>query len=309
MIITLGTTPAVARTLVFDRLTLDDVNRTADVTSYAAGKSINAARVLHTLGKPVTVLGFAGGDSGGFLKRDLDLAEIVQDLVDVAAPTRIATTVIDRAAGTATELIEEPSAIDPNDFEGLLERLQLHLRAAAFVMLCGSVPPGAPTNFYARCVAAARRSSVPVLLDATGEPLRQALAEGPTVVKPNRRELAQTVGYPLDGDAELKRAIRTLLARGPQWAVVTGGSAPTIASDGQQFWSISTPAVAVVSAIGSGDSFAAGLVPAMVEGQSLPDACRLAAACGAANALTARAAHLLCSDVERLAAEVIVKPF
>ena len=40
MIICLGTTPAAARSMVFDRLTLDDVNRAAEVHESAAGKSI-----------------------------------------------------------------------------------------------------------------------------------------------------------------------------------------------------------------------------------------------------------------------------
>jgi 1-phosphofructokinase family hexose kinase len=300
MLITLGATPAVQKTLVFDRLTLDDVNRTADVSSYASGKSINAARVLHTLGKPVTALGFAGGDSGAFLRSDLDGAGIPTDLVEVPPATRTATTLIDRAAGTATELIEESLPVDRDYFETLLERLQLHLNGARFVLLCGSLPPGAPVDFYARCVAACRRGSVPVLLDATGEPLRQALAERPTVVKPNRRELAQTVGFAVDSELDLRRAITELLARGPHRVVVTAGGGPSIASDGTTFWSIPTPSVQVVSAIGSGDAFAAGLAAGLADRHSFPDACRLAAACGAANAMTARAGEIDPQAVARL---------
>jgi tagatose 6-phosphate kinase len=101
-------------------------------------------------------------------------------------------------------------------------------------------------------------------------------------------------------DDELKSAIQKLLAMGPKWAVVTDGAKETVVSDGAGFWKISTPKVEVVSPIGSGDSFAAGLMAGLTAGQTVPQACRLAAACGAANAMTDRAGHLEKSVVDRL---------
>ena len=145
-----------------------------------------------------------------------------------------------------------------------------------------------------------------MVLDAAGPPLEHALSAGPTVVKPNRRELAATVGSDLTSDAEFKRAIRTLIDRGPRWVVVTDGPHPTTVSDGNSFWTVSSPAVEVLSPIGSGDSFAAGLAEGLARGWDVPDSTRLAVACGAANAMTADAGHLRPGDVERLMAEIQV---
>ena len=44
MIVCLGTTPALARTMEFDGLAVDAVNRATRVYEYAAGKAVNAAR-------------------------------------------------------------------------------------------------------------------------------------------------------------------------------------------------------------------------------------------------------------------------
>jgi len=44
MIITLGTTPTIQRTMTFARLSLDAVNRATSVKQFAAGKSINVIR-------------------------------------------------------------------------------------------------------------------------------------------------------------------------------------------------------------------------------------------------------------------------
>src|SRR3954468_6046534 len=115
MIVCLGTTPALQRTMSFDRLRLDAVNRATSVLEYASGKSVNAARVAHTLGRRVVATGFLGGDSGEACRRDLDSAGVAHEFVTVAARTRMCVTVIDRAGGTATELIEEPGAVTPAD--------------------------------------------------------------------------------------------------------------------------------------------------------------------------------------------------
>ncbi len=146
-------------------------------------------------------------------------------------------------------------------------------------------------------------------MDAKGEALRAALGLGPTVVKPNHGELEETVGVKIDSDESLKEAIRRLIAAGPKWAVVTGGSGKTVASDGETFWKISTPRVKVISPIGSGDSFAGGLAAGIASGQRVPEACPLAAACGSANAMTALAGHVHMEDIDVLQPQVSIEQF
>jgi tagatose 6-phosphate kinase len=309
MILCLGTTPAVQRSMRFDHLTIDGVNRTADVSQYASGKSINAARVLHTLGQPVCCTGFVGGATGEFLLADLDQAQIAHHFVRVGPATRLCTTLIDRDSHTATELIEESHAVLACAYDQLLTQFGELLPTVAGVLLSGSLPPAAPVDFYAKCVAAAVAAKKFVIVDAVGEPLTAALKFAPTVIKPNRQELARTVSAPVETDEQIKSAIRALLANGPRWAVVTDGPRDTVASDGNAFWKISTPPVQVISPIGSGDSFAAGLAAGIAQGQSVPQACQLAAACGSANALTDRAGHLEKTDVERLIRSVRITAF
>src|SRR5437588_11269473 len=108
MILCLGTTPAFQRTMIFTKVTIDGVNRAIEVRQTASGKSINVARTLHTLGAPALAMGFLGGDTGKFMREDLDRAGIAHDFVCVGPATRTCTTAIDQTSGTATELIQEP---------------------------------------------------------------------------------------------------------------------------------------------------------------------------------------------------------
>lgn len=299
MIVCLGPTPAVQRTMIFASIRTNAVNRAISVLQYAAGKSIAASRVLKTLGTDSLATGFVGGDSGRFICQELDQAGIAHDFVEVHPPTRLCITLIDQSANTATELVEDAPALRDTDYEIMLEKLEQQLNRAKLLLLSGSLPPGAKNDFYARCAKLAG-SRVPVIIDAVGQPLLNALDCRPLVVKHNQTELACTLGMEIDSDQALKDAMRQLVCRGARWAIVTRGSASTLVTDGQSFWQISSPPVKAISAIGSGDAFSAGLATGIVHGKDVPQACILAVACAAANAMTPHVGYVRREDVNDL---------
>ena len=307
MILCLGTTPVLQRTMVFQRLHVDAVNRAISVSEHASGKSINVARVLHTLGEDAMAAGFLGGDSGTFIRADLRAAQIAHEFITVAPKTRTCVTVMDRSNGTATELVEEAAEVEKPAWGKLRQRVAELLPRAKVLVLSGSLPPGAPGDFYAYCVNRATECAVMSVVDAAGEPLRRALASKPLVVKPNRSELAKTLDAPIESEAAYRDAIRQLVALGPSWAVVTEGKAGAVVSDGEQFWRVRSPKVAAINPIGSGDAVAAGLASAISRGQRLPEAAKLAVACGAANALTPVAGVVRADDVSELIERVEIE--
>jgi 1-phosphofructokinase family hexose kinase len=302
----LGTTPALQRTMTFARLVIDDVNRAIDLQINASGKSINVARVLATVGESVAATGFLGGDVGKLFRADLDAAHIQHDFIETASTTRTCITLIDRGAGHVTELVEEAGEVSPEETSELFHRFKAMLGGKKMLILSGSLAPGVPESFYAECCAAANDAKVPIILDARGNPLRHALVHRPFIVKHNRTELADTVGMPAKTPGELQKALAALIERGPVWAVITMGAEGAVASDGKSFWRISPLDIQVVSPIGSGDSFAAGLAAAVARGQSVPEACKLATACAAANALIPGSGLLRAEDVVRLEPLVVV---
>jgi tagatose 6-phosphate kinase len=306
VIVCLGTTPVYQRSMVFEQLSVNDVNRAAAVYDYASGKSINVARVLWTLNKAVVATGFVGrGQRGDALLLDLDAAGIRHDFVRVDPPVRQCITAIDRAAGTATELVEESQPVGAEAWEALDEKFASLASRAHGCVLSGSLPPGAPQDFYARCL---RRLNghLSVVVDARAAPLREALKEPGFVAKLNRDELASTLGASIATNDELRRAMRDLLPSGGA-VVVTLGAAGAIVADAQGTWRVHAPRVTAQSAVGSGDAFAAGMIMCLVAGRPLHEACALGAACGAANAMTDKAGFLLPEDVEALLSQVRVE--
>jgi tagatose 6-phosphate kinase len=101
--------------------------------------------------------------------------------------------------------------------------------------------------------------------------------------------------------------MRQLAERGAERVVVTAGSQPTLAFDGAKLWQIIPPPIEAINPIGSGDAFTAALVWRLLLGEHLGEACRWAAAAGAANALSLMPGELTLPDVQRLAAQAQVR--
>jgi fructose-1-phosphate kinase PfkB-like protein len=123
-----------------------------------------------------------------------------------------------------------------------------------------------------------------VVLDFRGEGLLGTLAAKPLIVKPNREELVQTVGHPIDNDEQLLAAMRSLNQRGAQWVVITQGGGPIWVTSATQTYKI-LPLLAkkVVNPIGCGDAMAAGIAWAIREGRTVIEAVRVGIAAATDN--------------------------
>lgn len=304
MILCIGTTPAVQRVMVFKKLTIDAVNRATVTLDGIAGKSVNVAKVLRALGEQPLATGFLGGDRGDFIRSILSEKGVQHEFVTTQTRTRQCVTLIDEIADTHTELVEESRPVSAEDYGKLMEIVQRRINLCRAVIMSGTITPGGPVDLYQQCIRLIYKTGVLSVADAQGGALIEVLKSKPGVVKPNRNELAATVGRPLKDETDVWQAMRELHERGARRVVITAGRDATLAFDGCTGWRISTPAIQTKNPIGSGDAFTAGLVWSLLRGDDLGEACRWAVATGAANALTLMAGEVERKDVELLAARV-----
>jgi tagatose 6-phosphate kinase len=306
-ILCIGTTPAAQRVMIFRKLTPDAVNRAATTLDGVAGKAINVAKILKALGAHPVATGFLGGERGEFLRAAMAEKQIESNFVAVGAPTRQCITVIDESAGTHTELVEESRSVTPADFGKFMAIVRRRITGCRAAVMSGTIASGGPATLYRDCVRLAENAGALSVVDAQGDALAEALKAKPGLVKPNRSELAATVGRELKSGAAVMRAMGELCERGAQRVIVTAGREPALAFDGKFFWRIVPPRIRAVNPIGSGDAFAAGAVLRLLRGDDLGEACRWGAAAAAANALTPMPGELNRKDVTRLAKEVRVR--
>ena len=163
--------------------------------------------------------------------------------------------------------------------------------------LSGSLPPGAPDDWYAQLAAALRPLGAKVAIDTSDAPL-QALAAAlpdaaPDLIKPNSEELGQLVGVDglaLEAQAErgnwtpVVEAARTLTELGIGAVLVTLGGAGALLVTARGGWLATPPPTTVVSTVGAGDSALTGYLLAEREGLDAPERLRRAVAYGSAAA-------------------------
>lgn len=301
MILCVGGTPAMQRTLRFESLEPGAVNRAYEVRVTASGKVVNAARAVTVLGGQALIATFLGGDPGRFVARELDAQGVPHEVVwtEGDAPTRTCATLIPDD-GPVTELVEEALPVSERDVAALEESVTENLGEARALCLIGSFPTGVPDDFYARLAEAAREADVRVLVDAQKAPLRAALEEGPFLVKPNLEEVAATLDLP-NGEPDACAAVAALTEAGAQWALVSTGETGSLLGDGSgSLWRVEPPSVEAQNPIGSGDVMAGGLLLALGQGASVPDAAAYGTASAAANALTPTSGVVRPADVDAL---------
>jgi len=285
MILVVGLSPAWQRTLHFESLCVGGVNRAAEVTEIASGKCVNVARVAMQLGAKVLLLTVAGGDRGWKLAASLKAQRIPARIVRVGAETRYCQTLL---GGGTTELVEEAGRLARKEVAWVMEEFRRALRRTRLVLLSGSVPPGCGDGFYGRLVAEARRQGVPVLVDAQGVQLRNALREEPLLVRITREEFEAATGR------------KRVAAIGARWMAVSAGAGEVRVLGEGNTYRVQPPKIEEVNAIGSGDAMLAGIACGLLRGWEMKEAIRLGVACGTANALTPLPGTLRRGDVEKL---------
>ncbi len=309
MILAAGLSPAWQQTLLFDSLRVGEVNRAREAHWTASGKVVNAGRALHILGRArrgpsARTLAVLGGLSGEAAERSLAGDGVDLVLVRTATRTRTCTTVIARGQGTITELVENAGPVAPAELDEFRARFRELARGAEAVVVTGSLPAGAGAGYYRSLLEG---MAAPVVLDARGPELLEALALRPFLVKPNREELGMTLGGPLQDEAALRAAMEEISRRGARWVLVSQGRDAALAFGEGKFHRFRPPRVETLNPIGSGDCLAAGVAHAVVKGSTALDAIRLGMACGAENARTLLPGTMEPAGVEELLPQVTVE--
>ncbi|MEU1816506.1 1-phosphofructokinase family hexose kinase [Streptomyces roseifaciens] len=283
MILTVTLNAALDLTYRVPRLQPHASHHVTAAAERAGGKGVNVARVLAALGHTTVVTGFAGGTTGETLRRHLAEdtpgggAELVDSLVPILGTTRRTVAVVDASTGDTTQLNETGPDVTAEEWAAFTDTYTRLLREARAVALCGSLPPGVPVGAYAHLVRQARAARVPVLLDTSGEPLRRGIAARPDLVTPNTAELAA-----LTGSTEPLRAALDARRRGAHAIAATLGPEGVLAVTPDGRWRAAPPHRLAGNPTGAGDSAAAGLLSALVEGLPWPDRLTRAVALAAA---------------------------
>lgn len=287
-VLTVTLNPALDHTIEVDTLAPGEVNRALKMQVDVGGKGINVAACLADFGIATAVTGQLGRDNVALFEALFAEKRIENRFAYIDGLTRINTKLVDRRRHETTDINMPGPSLGGGGAEALLGQIEAHmaalLRHCRWVVLAGSLPPGLPADSYARLTRHARRMGARVVLDASGAALRAAIGAGVSMAKPNRAELAELVGAPLDDTPALVGAARALIAaeNGPQQVTVSMGGEGALFVTAHDALHAHPADIAPLSTVGAGDAMVAGIVASALEQLPLADQARLATAFSAA---------------------------
>lgn len=262
------------------------VLRTDRTLAVAGGKGLNVARSLHVLGhRPLTV-GMIGGHTGDHVAALAREEGVDARWTEIRGETRTCLVIVSRETGTATAIYEAGPAVRADEWSAFERAVLREAAQARAVCLCGSLPPGIPSERYGSLIARLRADPTSVFVDTHGDALASAVAAHPTAVKVNAEEAAALLGRKVVTLDDAAAAAAKLSGAGISQVVITLGRGGAVLAHSGGVSRAEPPDVDTVSAVGSGDAFLAGYVAAQVEGADPVAALRCGVAAGAANAQT-----------------------
>lgn len=314
LFLTLTPNPALDLSTRTERVAPTHKLRCGTVVRYPGGGGINVARVLHRLGASVQAWHLAGGPAGAQLQ-DLLVAEGLQaHCQPIAGDTRENLSVVETCSGHEYRFVLPGPTLQTHEWQGCLDQIAAqaaHATPPQWLVASGSLPPGVPSDFYARLARTARHQGRLFAIDSSGPALAAALQEGVHLVKPSLSELCELTHAPLPEPAQWRAAAQALVQQGQAGMVALscGDQGAVLATPAGIWQAQALPVVAATGTTGAGDCFLAGLLAALARGESPPEALCWASAAGAAALLAPGTALAQASEVQRLRAQVVVQAY
>lgn len=276
-VVTVTLNPAVDQTLDVPGFTAGAVNRAVAETRTAGGKGINVAAFLSGGPVPVTATGFLGEDNAAVFEALFRRRHIHDHCLRVPGSSRVNVKVVDREGRSVTDINLPGLEVRAESWRALLGTVDGLAASNGTFVLAGSVPAGVPETAYAELTAHLRARGAFVAVDASGAPLRHAVAARPDMIKPdmikpNVHELSDLLGRPLATREEVMAAARELCRTGIALVVVSMGAGGAVFVEGGRALLAVPPPVTVASTVGAGDAMVAGVLAARLEGGDL-EAC------------------------------------
>lgn len=303
-VVTVTLNPTIDKTFSVAQVVAERKLDCDEVRNYPGGGGINVARAATRLGDQPLALWSCGGEPGNLLRRLLDEEGVRSRPIGVRESVRENLVVRERSTECHYRFGLPGPRLSDDELELWSAAVAALDPAPDYLVLSGSLPPGATPPWFAALVRAAPRSSR-VIVDTKREALLHAIEHGVFLIKPNLHELAEISSLEVRDEDSVERAARDLIDQGSVEAVLVslGRGGALLVTRGEAH-RLPAPPVPLKSKVGAGDSMVGGLVTALAKGWPLLEAARLGVAAGAAAVMTEGTELCRREDTERIYAQI-----
>ncbi|WP_202709563.1 1-phosphofructokinase [Sporosalibacterium faouarense] len=278
MILTVTLNPAIDQTIYIEDFKKGEVNKVDYSVKDPGGKGINVSRVMKNFEIQSTAIGFIGGKSGEFIKDFLFKNSINEDFTKVKEDTRTNIKIVDSISGSTTDINQRGAYISSDEQIEFLNTYKKMVKESNIVVIAGSVPDGIENIVYKSLIEIANEAECKVILDASGDLLKEGIKGKPFMIKPNIHELEELLSIKLNDKEDIVKAARELVDTGIELVCISMGKEGSILVSREDVYQAKPVEVTVKSTVGAGDSLVAGFTIGLAQELSVKEAFRLGVA-------------------------------
>lgn len=304
-IITLTLSPCIDKTTSVPDLIPEKKLRCSEPVLDAGGGGINVARALKKLGAEAIAIYPSGGCTGQLFDQLLRRDQVQSINIHTNSETRENFIVVEEATGKQYRFGTPGTLLTEKEWKSCVDAVK-QADGAEYIVASGSLPPGVPNNIFGTIASIAKEKKARFIVDTSGEALKEAVAQGVFLIKPNLNELGALSGMPVAGTAQIIDAARQVIEQNScEVIVVSMGAAGALMITKDETEKIPAPRVTMRSTVGAGDSMLAGIVLSLTSKASLLDAVRYGVACGSAATMNPGTELCRKADADRLHTQII----
>jgi 1-phosphofructokinase len=266
-------------------VTVERAGEEPELHLHAGGQGLWQARMISSLGVPVTFCALLGkGEVGRVLTSLIDLEGL--ELKAVRRHADSGWYVHERSSDDERRVVAENpgSPLGRHDGDELYALALSEGLKAGICVLSGAADPSlVPPAFYSRLAGDLQRNGTRIAADLTGDHLTAVLEARPAFIKVSDEELAEDGLADNDDEAALVKAAGQLQDRGAETVVVSRAEKPAVVLMDDEAYQVRVPELSVRDHRGAGDSMTAGVVAVLAQGGDMKAAVRTGAAAGALN--------------------------
>jgi len=265
------------------------------------GGGVNVCRAIQKLGGNSLLIYASGGLTGNRLQELLDYERLDHQPFPIIGVNRENLIILEESTGQQFRFGMPGPVLLKKEWRQFLHELSRSETSPDYLVASGSLPPGVPADFYAQAARIAKRRGSKMIIDASGESLKEALREGVYLIKPNFREFRELAGKDIKEESQVRAEAQKIVKSGQCEAMVISlGAAGALVISKEFTEHILPPAVPIISKVGAGDSMVAGIVLSLARGKPLRESIIFGIAAGTAAVMTPGTELCRREDAERL---------
>lgn len=300
-IVTLTLNPALDKSTYIERLQPDKKLRCEEPRYEPGGGGINVSRAIKILGGDSLAIYAAGGPAGDKIKGLLTKEGLEQNIISLKNETRENLVVVDRSTNNQYRFGMPGSKISKEELQKCLDALKELPDEVEYLVASGSLPPGAPDDFYGQIAKIAKERKIKCVIDTSGKALNKAAEAGVCIMKPNLGELSSLAGKEKISGLEQEEIAKKVISEGKaDILIVSLGARGAMVATKDKIEYVVPPTVKQESTVGAGDSMVAGIVFSLSRGDKLVDAVNWGVAAGTAATMTPGSELCRKKDVETI---------